>query len=61
MKCDIFLGAHGLYYGMKAKHAQLVAGAKTNPFIDPEGYAKYVDAAEKSFREQLAAEKKALH
>src|SRR4029079_7799977 len=36
LPCDIFLGAHGDYYGMLAKHERLA----TNPaaFIDPDGY-----------------------
>jgi metallo-beta-lactamase class B len=34
---DLFLGAHGSYYGMEAKHARHASSA-VNPFIDPEGY-----------------------
>src|ERR1700689_4244590 len=37
LPCDVFLGAHGSYYGMEAKYAQLSAGG-TNPYLDPEGY-----------------------
>lgn len=59
LKCDIFLGSHGGYYGMKAKYEKLKAGATTNPFLDPEGYAGFVDAQERAFRKQLAAEQKA--
>ena len=52
LPCDIFLGAHGAYYGMEAKY-ELVKGAKQNPFIDPEGYKAYVDLKSKAFRTQL--------
>jgi len=50
---DLFLGAHGGYYDMNAKHAQL-GSSSTNPFIDPEGYHRYVADREKAFRDELA-------
>ena len=59
LDCDIFLGAHGGYYGMKAKYDRLKAGAKDNPFVDPAGYRAFIDGAEKTFEEQLAREKAA--
>jgi len=52
LPCDIFLGAHGDYYGMTAKFSRLQAGA-TNPFIDPDGYKKYVAEREQTFRDEL--------
>ena len=52
LPCDIFLGAHGDYYGMEAKFARMKEGG-TNPFIDPEGYKSYVAAKEQAFREEL--------
>ena len=57
LKCDVFLGAHGGYYGMIEKFSRLEKGAQPNPFIDPEGYRAYVDAAEAHFLDQLSAEK----
>ena len=60
LPCDIFIGAHGLYYGMAAKYEK-IKGAEKNPFIDPEGYRDYVEFKEKEFRKILAdqtAEKK---
>jgi metallo-beta-lactamase class B len=50
---DLFLGAHGGYYDMNAKHARLGTGG-TNPFIDPEGYHRYVAGREKAFLAELA-------
>ena len=41
LPCDIFLGAHGEYYGMRAKYDR-VKKADANPFIDPKGYQAYV-------------------
>ena len=53
LECDIFLGAHGDYYGMLAKHERLKE-AKQNPFHDPDGYRDYVELKQKAFRKTLA-------
>ena len=53
LPCDVFLGAHGNYYGMEAKYARMKEGGP-NPFIDPEGYKSYVAEREKTFRAELA-------
>lgn len=60
LPCDIFLGAHGAYFGMLAKRAQLKPGA-ANPFVDPAGYAKFVAEREQAFRTELAKQKAAGH
>ncbi len=52
LPCDIFLGAHGAYYGLPAKFDSIKT-AGTNPFIDPAGYQEYVDFKEKAFRKTL--------
>jgi glyoxylase-like metal-dependent hydrolase (beta-lactamase superfamily II)/type 1 glutamine amidotransferase len=56
LPCDIFLGAHGAYYGMEAKHAQLKS-ASANVFIDPEGYKAYVELKAQAFRRTLEEQK----
>src|SRR5580692_11906046 len=53
LPCDVFLGAHGSYYGMEAKYARMKEGGP-NPFIDPEGYQSYVAEREQAFRAELA-------
>lgn len=53
LPCDVFLGAHGDYYGLEAKYARMQAG-EANPFIDPEGYKSYVAEREQAFRDELA-------
>jgi metallo-beta-lactamase class B len=53
LPCDVFLGAHGNYYGMEAKYARMKEGGP-NPFIDPEGYKGYVAEREQAFRTELA-------
>lgn len=53
LPCDIFLGAHGGYYGMKAKYAGMKAeGVKA--FVDPQGYRAFVADREQAFRAELA-------
>ncbi|HWU54597.1 MAG TPA: subclass B3 metallo-beta-lactamase [Rhizomicrobium sp.] len=52
---DVFLGAHGDYYGMPAKYAKLKAGGP-NPFIDPAGYKAYIANREAAFRKNLATQ-----
>ncbi|MDA0835339.1 MAG: subclass B3 metallo-beta-lactamase [Planctomycetota bacterium] len=56
LPCDFFLGAHGNYYGMHAKYDR-VKTAKTNPFIDPEGYRDYVSEREAFYLKTLADQK----
>ena len=58
LPCDIFLGAHGAYYGMEAKYARLKPGA-ANPFVDPAGYAAYVGEREQAFRKELEKQRAA--
>jgi metallo-beta-lactamase class B len=56
LHCDVFLGAHGDYYGMEAKYARLKDG-DANPFIDPDGYKSYVNERETAFRAELAKQR----
>ena len=53
LPCDIFLGAHGGYFGMEEKYARLKDGAG-NPFVDPDGYKNFVAQKEQEFRMELA-------
>src|SRR3954454_25160398 len=59
LPCDVFLGAHGSYYGMVERHA-LLKKQKTNPFVNPQGYKDYVAAKERAFRKTLAEQQDAL-
>jgi metallo-beta-lactamase class B len=51
LACDVFLGAHGSYYGMSEKFASMKDGA-ANPFVDAEGYKRYIAEREAAFREE---------
>ena len=56
LPCDYFLGAHGGYFDMESKYARLKKGARA-PFVDPEGYKKYVAQKEQEFRTELAKQR----
>jgi metallo-beta-lactamase class B len=58
LPCDIFLGAHGNYFGLEEKYPLLKEGA-ANPFIDPAGYKKYIAQKEQDFYTELAKQKSA--
>jgi metallo-beta-lactamase class B len=53
---DLFLGAHGAYYGMNAKYALLKPNGP-NPFVDSEGYHAYVAEREHEFRVEWEKQK----
>ena len=55
LPCDVFLGAHGGYYGMVERYALLKKG-QANAFVNPEGYKEYVAQKERAFRKTLAAQ-----
>jgi CubicO group peptidase (beta-lactamase class C family)/glyoxylase-like metal-dependent hydrolase (beta-lactamase superfamily II) len=55
LPCDVFLGAHGGYYGMVERHALLQMG-KADAFVNPKGYKEYVALKERTFRKNLAAQ-----
>jgi len=62
LPCDVFLGAHGLYFNLAAKYQQRQAAANgPNPFIDPTGYQAYVAEREQAFRTELARQQAASH
>ncbi len=46
--CDIFLGAHGAYYGLPEKYAQMAAKGDA-AFRDADGYKHYVEDRQQAF------------
>jgi metallo-beta-lactamase class B len=59
LPCDLFLGAHGAYFGLPAKYStftKMLADAE-NPFIDPEGYKAYIAEREATFRKEWDRQK----
>jgi metallo-beta-lactamase class B len=57
LHCDIFLGAHGDYYGLEGKFPRLSAEG-TRVFIDPDGYHAYVTEKENAFLREWDRQKK---
>lgn len=52
LPCDIFLGAHGSYFGLLEKYARWKAGDK-DAFIDPAGYKAYIADRQQAFQAEL--------
>jgi metallo-beta-lactamase class B len=52
LPCDIFLGAHGGYFGLVEKYARWKAGDK-NAFVDPAGYRAFIADSERAFEANL--------
>jgi metallo-beta-lactamase class B len=64
LPCDIFLGAHASYFGLKEKYSRLQHGER-NAFIDPVGYTRFVADHEQFFeaayQKQYAAQKSRMN
>lgn len=56
LPADLFLGAHGDYFGLQEKYARLKPGGP-NPFIDSDGYRAFVVQKERAFRDELAKQR----
>jgi metallo-beta-lactamase class B len=60
LPCDIFLGAHGSYFGLEEKYP-LRKEDGANRFVDPDGYKRFITQKEQDFRAELARQKLAAH
>jgi acetyl esterase/lipase len=60
LPCDVFLGAHGGYYGMIEKHERIKKEGP-NPFVDAKGYKDFVALKERAFRKKLAGQEAKLY
>ena len=56
LPCDVFLGVHGSFFDLDAKRGRM-SRRGPNPFIDPDGYRRFIADAEQRFRSQLASER----
>ena len=59
LPCDIFLSDHGTFFSFLEKRERLARGDNPNPFIDPDGYKRFVAQYEKEFHDKLEAQKRA--
>jgi metallo-beta-lactamase class B len=53
LPCDVFLGAHGAYFGMLEKLDRVKATTDQSVWVDPEGYRAAVADKEKAFEAEL--------
>jgi len=54
---DIYLGAHGYWYGLEEKIDRMKKNEAINPFIDPEGYRRAVNGWEMEYLDRLKSER----
>ncbi len=53
LPCDVFLGAHGVYFDMLEKLDRARAGAGNSVWIDPQGYRDAVADRQQAFETEL--------
>jgi metallo-beta-lactamase class B len=58
LQCDVFLGAHGGYFGMLGKLERIKAGAQQNVWVDPQGYKAALAEREQAFETELKRQEK---
>lgn len=56
MKVDVFLGAHGSMFGLSRKMERMRRWPKSNPFVDPAGFRKYLASSQADFRSKLKSQ-----
>ena len=56
LECDIFLASHGSFFDLAKKRAALTRKPKVNPFIDSEGYHRFVADQERRFERHVRNE-----
>jgi len=56
LPCDIFLGAHGNYFGLETKYPDFIHEG-VSAFVDPAGYKKYVEAKQTEFETELTKQR----
>jgi len=60
LHCDIFLGAHGGYFGLHEKYERFKKGDK-NAFTDPAGYKAYIAERSQAFDSELKKQSATKH
>lgn len=61
LPCDVFLASHASFFSMQEKLARFEHGEKPNPFIDPEGYQRFVRYYEAQFQAALKKQERMTH
>jgi metallo-beta-lactamase class B len=58
LHCDVFLSDHGSFFEFEQKRQRLARGEQPNPFIDSDGYERFVARYEAEFRQKLEMQRK---
>ena len=58
LEADVFVAQHGGVFALEEKARRAAADPRTNPFVDPEGYQRFVERSEQAYLEQLAHDQK---
>jgi len=56
LKANVFLAEHGAVFALEDKARRASTAAGVNPFVDPDGYQRFVGRAEQTYLKQLAAD-----
>jgi metallo-beta-lactamase class B len=60
LPCDVFLGAHGMYFDMVGKLSRVRAGSAQDVWVDPLGYQAAVAERKAAFEAELMRQKQGL-
>jgi metallo-beta-lactamase class B len=58
IKADVFVAQHGSVFALEEKARRLALDAGVNPFVDPDGYQRFVRSSEQAYLKQLADDQK---
>ena len=58
LKPDVLVAEHGVVFQLEEKARRAAADPRVNPFVDPDGYQRFVSQAEQAYLKQLAGEQK---
>lgn len=58
LPCDVFLAGHPWDFGLAEKAQALRENPSYNPFVDPDGYRRWLNKSEGALREQLEKQRK---
>ena len=58
LKPDVFVAQHGPVFQLEDKARRAALSTEVNPFVDPDGYQRFVSQAEQTYLKQLADDRK---
>lgn len=60
LPCDIFLSLHSWDFGLHAKVAARAKDGAVNPFVDPEGYLRFLEKSKANLQKQIEEQRKPI-